>query len=82
MHEFGSFEEALTRLEESVTRLDEGELKMEEALKVFEQGIAASRACAGWLEQARQRAQVLVGDQESGFRLGFLDEAEGEEPAE
>jgi exodeoxyribonuclease VII small subunit len=82
MHEFASFEDALARLEGNVARLEEGELKLEEALQVFEEGIAASRACAGWLDQTRKRVQVLVGDQEGEFRLSFLDEPEGEEAAE
>jgi exodeoxyribonuclease VII small subunit len=76
MNESSSFEEALEKLEESVARLEEGDLKLEEALKVFEEGIAASRLCNQWLDQARKRVQVLTADEEGRFHLSFLEEEE------
>ena len=69
-----SFEEALALLEESVQRLEAGDLKLEEALEVFEKGVAASRACGQWLDQTRERVQVLTADAEGQFRLSFLDD--------
>ena len=69
-----SFEEALAVLEESVQRLEAGDLKLEEALEVFEKGVAASRACGQWLDQTRERVQVLTADAEGQFRLSFLDD--------
>lgn len=69
-----TFEEALAVLEESVQRLEAGDLKLEEALEVFEKGVAASRACGQWLDQTRERVQVLTADAEGQFRLSFLDE--------
>ena len=73
MSEPASFEEALQRLEESVGRLEAGDLKLEEALQVFEQGVAASRACTGWLDQTRKRVQLLTGDDNGDFcRLSFF----------
>ena len=71
-----SFEESLAVLEESVQRLEAGELKLEEALEVFEKGVAASRACGQWLDQTRERVQVLTADAEGQFRLSFLDDDE------
>ncbi len=81
MSEPVSFEQALEQLEESVARLESGELSLEEALQVFEKGIAASRACTRYLDQARKRVQVLVEGEEGDFHLDFLEgEAEdGEE---
>ena len=76
MSEPSSFEAALELLEDSVERLESGDLKLEEALEVFEQGIAASRACAKWLDQTRKRVQVLSADESGDFRLSFLDEEE------
>ena len=67
-----SFEESLAVLEESVQRLEAGDLKLEEALKVFEKGVAASRTCGQWLDQTRERVQVLTADAEGQFRLSFL----------
>ena len=69
-----SFEEALAVLEESVQRLEAGDLKLEEALEVFEKGVAASRTCGQWLDQTRERVQVLTADAEGQFRLSFLDD--------
>ena len=69
-----SFEESLAVLEESVQRLEAGDLKLEEALEVFEKGVAASRACGQWLDQTRERVQVLTADAEGQFRLSFLDD--------
>lgn len=69
-----SFEESLAVLEESVQRLEAGDLKLEEALEVFEKGVAASRACSQWLDQTRERVQVLTADTEGQFRLSFLDD--------
>ena len=76
-----SFEESLSLLEKSVERLEAGDLKLEEALKVFEQGVVASRTCSQWLDQTRKRVQVLTADEEGQFRLDFLDgeEEQGEE---
>ena len=69
-----SFEESLAVLEESVQRLEAGDLKLEEALEVFEKGVAASRACSQWLDQTRERVQVLTADAEGQYRLSFLDD--------
>ena len=68
-----SFEQALERLEESVEQLESGDLNLAEALDVFEQGIAASRACTQWLDQTRKRVQVLIAESGGDFRLSFLD---------
>jgi exodeoxyribonuclease VII small subunit len=76
MSESASFEEALAQLEKSVEQLETGDLKLEEALATFERGIAASRACGQWLDQARKRVQVLISEGEDEFRLDFLDEEE------
>lgn len=78
MSEPASFEEALELLEDSVERLESGDLKLEEALEVFEQGIAAARAGAKWLDKTRKRVQVLATDEFGDFQLSFLDEEDGE----
>jgi exodeoxyribonuclease VII small subunit len=57
-----SFEAALERLEGIVDRLESGELALEDALKSFEEGVALSRRCAGQLEAAERRIEILVRD--------------------
>ena len=56
-----SFEAALERLEAIVDRLESGELPLEQALAAFEEGVALSRRCAGELEAAERRIELLVG---------------------
>jgi exodeoxyribonuclease VII small subunit len=57
-----SFEEALERLEAIVGRLESGELPLEDALASFEKGVSLARRCAGQLESAERRIEVLVRD--------------------
>lgn len=76
MPESSSFEEALEILEDRVAQLETGDLTLEKALQVFEEGIAASRACSKWLDQTRKRVQILADDEQGDFHLAFLDEEE------
>ena len=55
-----SFEDALGRLETLVDRLEQGDLELEEALSSFERGVALTRRCAGQLEDAERRIEILV----------------------
>jgi exodeoxyribonuclease VII small subunit len=55
-----SFEEALEGLESIVDRLEQGDLELEAALADFERGVALARRCAGQLEVAERRIEVLV----------------------
>lgn len=77
-----SFEEAMEQLEECVSRLESGDLTLEQSLEIFEQGIAASRACAGLLDRSRQRVRVLVEKAGGDFQLDFLDDDETEDEDE
>jgi exodeoxyribonuclease VII small subunit len=73
-----TFEEAMEDLERCVERLESDDLTLEEALAVFERGVAASRACAGLLDQSRQRVRVLVEKAGGDFDLAFLDPGDEE----
>ncbi|MCH2170027.1 exodeoxyribonuclease VII small subunit [Myxococcota bacterium] len=55
-----SFEEGLVRLEAIVDRLERGELDLEAALGAFEEGVALTRRCAGQLDDAERRIEVLM----------------------
>ncbi len=72
------FEAALAKLEGIVDRLESGELPLEEALAAFEEGVALSRRCAGELDAAERRIEVLV---EQGGALGTVpfDELPGDD---
>lgn len=60
-----AFEAALSKLEEVVDRLEGGELDLEVALASFEEGVKLTRHCAGQLDAAERRIEVLMkeGDQ-------------------
>ena len=69
-----SFEECLKRLESAVTRLEENDLSLDSSLKLFEEGIQASKQCADMLAEARSRIERLVKESDESFRLEPLDE--------
>jgi exodeoxyribonuclease VII small subunit len=69
------FEDALARLETIVDRLEQGDLELEQALAAFEQGVALTRRCAGQLEDAERRIEVLVREGEKWIARPF-EEAE------
>lgn len=66
-----SFEQALEKLEGIVDRLERGDLPLEEALEAFEQGVALTRRCAGQLDDAERRIEVLVQEGERWIARPF-----------
>lgn len=54
-----SFEESLGRLEEIVSRLERGDAPLDSALKLYEEGVRLSRACAAQLKDAERRVEIL-----------------------
>jgi len=69
-----SFEECLKRLEEAVAQLESGELSLDASLKLFEEGVEASKRCAEIIAQARTRIEQLVKESDESFRLEPLEE--------
>jgi exodeoxyribonuclease VII small subunit len=59
-----TFETALSQLEETVARLEAGDLTLEQSLALYERGQQLSAFCAGQLEQARLRVELLSADGE------------------
>jgi len=60
-----NFEKSLQQLESLVERLESGELSLEESLKTFEQGIKLTRSCQTALQEAEQKVEILL-QQENG----------------
>ena len=60
------FEKKLTRLEEIVSKMEGGEQTLEDSLKLFEEGIKLSRVCQKELEEAEQKVELLLGQDEKG----------------
>lgn len=57
------FEEALSRLETIVKDLERGDLTLESSLTRYEEGVRLARFCAGKLEEAEKRIEVLQVDE-------------------
>jgi exodeoxyribonuclease VII small subunit len=70
------FEDALARLETIVDRLEQGDLELEQALAAFEEGVALTRRCAGRLEDAERRIEVLVREGEKWIARPFEETEE------
>lgn len=64
-----SFEESLRRLEEIVDRLDSGDVPLEESLRLYEEGIALSKACGDTLQRAELTLKRLGKDMEGHLKL-------------
>jgi len=71
-----SFETALTELEQIVTRLESGDLPLEVALSVCERGVQLARQGQTKLQQAEQRVQILLSEQEEAPLTPFTPDAE------
>jgi exodeoxyribonuclease VII small subunit len=54
------FEDALEKLEGIVKKMETGELTLEESLKAFEEGIRLTRLCAGKLDEAERKVEILL----------------------
>ena len=74
-----SFEASLKSLEEAVDQLEVGNLPLSDALRLFEQGLKASNVCRSRLEEAKQKVEVLVKDNDGNFQLEELDEENADE---
>lgn len=73
------FEDALAKLEEIVWKMEQGELTLDESLAAFEEGIRLSRLCAGKLDEAERRIEILL-KKEGGTEVApFNPEPEGDD---
>ncbi len=68
-----TFEQALQRLEAIVDRLEGGDLELEDALAAFEDGVNLTRRCAGQLENAERRIELLVREGEKWISRPFAE---------
>lgn len=73
-----SFDATLAELETIVQQLEQGSLPLEEALKQFEQGIHLVRAGQQKLEQAEQKIQILMSDNQGEVELAEFHPEQGE----
>lgn len=71
-----SFENSLKELEEIVSRLESGSLPLEDALNEFERGIQIAKQGQKVLQQAEQRVQILLSDDENTKLDNFSPDTE------
>jgi exodeoxyribonuclease VII small subunit len=70
-----SLEEAMARLEEVVARLESEKLPLEESLRLYEEGVKLATLCAGELESAKRKIQIL--QQGENGEIEVVDVPEG-----
>ncbi len=61
-----NFEDSMQKLEKTVRDLESGDLTLEESLSSFESGVGLAKELRGYLEGARRRVEVLLGDDSDG----------------
>ena len=54
------FEASLAQLEQLVEQMEDGDLTLEESLKAFEAGVKLTRDCQKALQDAEQKVEVLM----------------------
>ena len=70
-----SFEANLRQLEQLVQQMEQGELTLEQSLCTFEQGVALTRACQKALDQAEQKVNLLLQDENGAVsRQSFTEQ--------
>ena len=62
-----TFESSLKKLEETVYKLEEGSIPLDEALNTFESGVRWSRECNKYLENAEQRIEIILKNENGEF---------------
>jgi exodeoxyribonuclease VII small subunit len=73
-----TFEASLKRLEEIVAQLEGDGLALEQSLEIFEEGVKLVRFCAGRLDEAERRIEILLADKEGQLQAEpFPEDAEG-----
>ncbi len=66
-----SFEEGMNRLEAIVAQLEKGECGLDQSLKLFEEGAKLALQCEQLLDQAEQKVNLLLAnDEEVPFEEG------------
>lgn len=67
------FEESLKRLQSIVEKLEKGDLPLEEAMDSFTEGIRLVQSCHRKLEEAENRLQMLLKDDQGAWVTAPLD---------
>ena len=69
-----TYEEAFAELTTVVERLQGGDLPLEETIALFERGVALSKECEKFLDNAGQRIEVLLQDADGNLEVEDLED--------
>lgn len=67
------FEEALKRLQEIVEQLEKGDLSLEASMECFSEGIRLAQYCHNKLEEAENKVEMLLKDQQGAWVAAPLE---------
>lgn len=76
------FEEAIKRLQLIVEKMEKGDLPLEEAMESFSEGMRLVQYCQQKLEQAENRVQMLLKDQQGTLSAVPFDPSQAGGPGE
>lgn len=62
------FETSLKKLEEVVRKLEGGSLSLDDSIKAFEEGVKHAAFCAGKLDEAERKVEMLIKQRDGSFR--------------
>ena len=72
------FEAALAELEKLTEKMESGDQSLEEALKSFQRGVELTRLCQKGLQEAEQRVEKLIKENDE-FLVKPMDTDTGDE---
>ncbi|TRW48100.1 exodeoxyribonuclease VII small subunit [Aliidiomarina halalkaliphila] len=72
------FEQAIQELEQIIQALEQGDLPLEQSLQQFERAVALTRVSQKKLQDAEQRVQILLQQQQEETLSDFTDAASDE----
>lgn len=62
------FEKSMKKLEDIAKDLERDDLTLDESVKKFEEGMALSKACKEFLDEAEKKITILINDEEKAFK--------------
>lgn len=63
-----TYEQAMTELEAVVRQLESNEISLDDSLKAFERGVALTRECELFLNEAKGKVEKLVSDLDGAIK--------------
>ena len=66
-----NFEQSMQELEKIVQELEKGDLNLEDSIKKFEEGMALSKKCNEFLENAEKKITMLIKTEEGVEEQNF-----------